>query len=55
MGYMAPDNKVSLATYFAVSKGEDNIRVVFNGMESGLNASTLLGYNTKDPSTKEVY
>jgi hypothetical protein len=39
-GHIAPDDIVSLTTYFSVSKGEDDIRMVFNGTESGLNAST---------------
>ena len=39
-GYISltPFNKVSnLTDYFTVPKGEDNVRVVYNGTSSGLN------------------
>jgi hypothetical protein len=39
-GCIAPNNVVSLTTYFSVSKGKDNIQMVFKGTVSGLNAST---------------
>jgi hypothetical protein len=36
-GYIAPGLVESLTAFFAVTKGEDDIRLVYNGSASGLN------------------
>ena len=39
-GYIAPTNGIkSLTSFFSVPKGEDDIRMVYDGTKSGLNAS----------------
>ena len=38
-GYISPGWVASLTSYFAVAKGEEDIRIVYDGTESGLNES----------------
>jgi hypothetical protein len=38
-GYISPGIVESLTAFFAVPKGEDDIRLVYNGSMSGLNSS----------------
>jgi hypothetical protein len=38
-GYISPGLVVSLTSYFAVPKGESDIRLVYDGSSSGLNGS----------------
>jgi hypothetical protein len=38
-GYVVPGQVESLTSFFAVPKGEDDIRMVFDGTDSGLNDS----------------
>ena len=39
LGYIEPENVCSISHYFHVPKGPDNIRMVYNGIGCGLNAS----------------